>query len=583
VIPVAEAETTADLLEVCNLTIAYGIGTRAVTAVDDVSLRLRSREILAIVGESGAGKSTLASGLLGLADPPARIVRGEVRLAGRAIDLDDEAAMRRIRGRRIGLVVQDTQAALDPLCTVGRHLTETITTHLPVDRREARARAIEALRSVGITGPELRLGHYPHQFSGGMRQRLVVALAICAKPELVIADEPTTNLDAPRKRQILDLLGALCRDHEMGLILVSHDIGLVGAVADRVMVMRRGRIVEAGAAGDVLGNPMQPYTRELIRAVPPARRRQRLLPRAEAPVAAEGSASVALAKAWLVAGRRFEPSGLPLLELDEVTMTFVLRRSWLASRRRSERAVDRVTLEIQPGEMFGLVGESGSGKSTLARIASGLYQPVSGKVRFAGADLQATLAGRGGLEVRRQVQMVFQDPFSSLDARWRVLDIIAEPIRLHGLTGGPAETRDVVRGLFGYVGLDAHASDRYPHQFSAGQRQRIALARALAARPRFLICDEPTSALDVVSQEIILRLLAALRQELGMTVLLISHDLAVIRQTCDRVAVMRAGRLCEIAATETLFEHPQHPYTRELLALLPRDLPGSAGGGTAVG
>ena len=563
------------LLEARNLVIQYRWRHRVVAAVDDVSFRLEHGQILGIVGESGAGKSTLANGLVGLVDRPAWIVSGEVLLDGRRLDIRDESSMRRIRGRHIGTIVQDTLSSLNPLKTAGRHLTETISEHLGLNSRQAFGKALEVMHQVGLPEPELRISHFPHQFSGGMRQRLVVALALCADPQVIIADEPTTNLDAVKKRHIVDLITELCRRRRVGLLLITHDVGLIGAVADRLMVMFRGRIVEAGSADEVLGRPTETYTRNLIRAVPPARLKLHRLPVVEPAAAQTGRDSrAAMAKAWLTRRGTFQAVPGPLLELNRVEMAFLTRRSWLRSGRRYVHAIANVSLQIMLGEVFGLVGESGSGKSTLARLISGLQTPLSGRIRFAGRDLPMALSGGGASGLRREIQMIFQDPYSSLNGRMSIADILAEPIRLYGLASSRAHTRDLVYGLLDYVGLGAAAAERYPHQFSAGQRQRIAIARALATRPRFLICDEPTSALDVFSQALVLNLLKDLQEDLGLTVLFISHDLAVVRQMCNRVGVMRNGGLCEVAETEMLFEHPRHEYTRQLLSLLSsNDLP----------
>lgn len=555
-------------LEVNNLTIQYRSGGRALAAVDDLSFHLGRGEILGIVGESGAGKSTLANGLIGLVDQPAQLVSGEVRLNGRVLNIGDERSMRAVRGRHIGIIVQDTLSSLNPLLSVEHHLVEVISAHLGLGRRQALRRAIDVLRQVGVPEPEVRIAHFPHQFSGGMRQRLVVALAICAEPEVIIADEPTTNLDAIKKQHILQLITRLCRQRQAGLILITHDFGMIAGVADRIMVMWRGRLIEAGATADVLARPRQTYTRNLICSVPPAHWKLHRLPVARQPAQGGHQDERAhRAKAWLSESGRFEQKAGPLIELNHVDMTFMLRRSWLRSRRAYVRAISDVSLQIMPGEVFGLVGESGSGKSSLARLISGLQTPVSGQILFEGGPLRAALSSRAG---RRKIQMIFQDPYSSLNGRMRIIDILAEPIRLYQRDLSRSQTRDLVWGLLDYVGLGAAAAERYPHQFSAGQRQRIAIARALSTRPRLLICDEPTSALDVASQALVLNLLKDLQEDLGLTLLFISHDLAVIRQMCDRIGVMREGRLCEVADAEALFTDPQHDYTRKLLSLLPR-------------
>jgi len=547
-------------------------GTR--TAVDGVSLSLNKGEILGVVGESGAGKSTIGNAVIGLLEAPGRLAGGEVRLEGKRIDALPAPEQRKVRGRRIGMIFQDPLTSLDPLQTVENQLVETMQVHLDLTHAQAQQRAVDLLRQVGIDQPELRAKQYPHQFSGGMRQRVVIALALCCEPEVIIADEPTTALDVSIQAQILDLLRKLCKEKQVGMIIITHDMGVIADVTDRVAVLYRGKLVEQGPTAKILGNPDHPYTRSLISAVPRPDIKLRRFPLVTyIEDVRTPAAPMDIATHWLGQRRDFasrHAEGAPLVQAQDLGMQFVLRNAFLKRNRRTLDAVRGVTLEIAEGEVFGLVGESGSGKSTVARLISGLYTPSSGSVHFDGTNLTQLRGEKALNPFRRQIQMVFQDPYSSVNPRMRVLDIVAEPIRFHRLADSEAQVRRIVGDLLDVVGLGAQAAQRFPHEFSGGQRQRICIARALATRPRFLICDEPTSALDVSIQAQILNLLKDLQEQLRLTMLFISHDLPVIRQMCDRVGVMRHGQLLEVADTETLFERPEHEYTRHLLGLMPR-------------
>ncbi|AMG86534.1 ABC transporter ATP-binding protein [Bordetella parapertussis] len=560
------------LLDIDSIRIEFPSRRGTLVAVDGVSLSLEKGEILGVVGESGAGKSTIGNAVIGLLEAPGRLAGGEVLLEGRRIDTLSNAEQRKVRGRRIGMIFQDPLTSLDPLQTVESQLVETMQVHLDLNHEQARQRAVELLRQVGIDEPELRVKQYPHQFSGGMRQRVVIALALSCGPEVIIADEPTTALDVSIQAQILDLLRKLCREKQVGMIIITHDMGVIADVTDRVAVLYRGKLVEQGPTAKILGNPDHPYTRSLISAVPRPDVKLRRFPVVTyIEDVKRPTVELDIATHWLGQRREFARRAAgPLVEVEDLGMRFVLRNAFLARNRRTLDAVKQVNLSINEGEVFGLVGESGSGKSTVARLIAGLYTPTNGRVLFNGVDLTGLKDEKRMNAFRRQIQMVFQDPYSSLNPRMRVQEIVAEPIRFHRLAEGEAQTRRVVADLLDVVGLGASAAQRYPHEFSGGQRQRICIARALATRPRFLICDEPTSALDVSIQAQILNLLKDLQEQLGLTMLFISHDLPVIRQMCDRVGVMLHGQLLETAATETLFTHPEHDYTRHLLSLMPR-------------
>ena len=563
--------TKLTLLQINNLEIEFPSRKSVLRAVDNVSLSLEKGDILGIVGESGAGKSTVGNALIGLLEPPGEMTKGEIFLDGNRIDNLPDSEKQKIRGKEIGMIFQDPLTSLNPLQTIEDQLVETINLHLELGENGAQQRAVELLDQVGIPDPDVRVKQYPHQFSGGMRQRVVVALALCAEPNLIIADEPTTALDVSIQAQILDLMRGLCKEKQVGMVIITHDMGVIADITDRVAVMYRGRLVEHGATEKILGNPDHPYTQSLISAVPrPDIKLIRFPQVTYIEDVAEKNTEIDITEHWLGKAREYETAPGPLVELKNISMRFTTKPAFLRKNRIFLDAVNNVSLDIHEGEVFGLVGESGSGKSTVARIICGLYTPVSGAINFAGTELTA-LKKQSDLDpFRKQMQMIFQDPYSSLNPRMRVLDIVAEPILFHQLAETRREVEIIVKDLLEHVGLGAQSAVKYPHEFSGGQRQRISIARALATRPRFLICDEPTSALDVSIQAQILNLLKDLQEELGLTMLFISHDLPVIRQMCDRVGVMKDGFLCEMKETEVLFETPEHEYTQHLLNLMPR-------------
>ncbi|MDO6462480.1 ABC transporter ATP-binding protein [Granulosicoccaceae sp. 1_MG-2023] len=562
-------ETTMPLLEVKNLCIDYPLRHGTHHAVKSLSFTLKRGEILGVVGESGAGKSTVGNAITDLLSPPGVVSAGEVYLNDERISGLDAEAMRRIRGSKIGFIFQDPMTSLNPLFTIGHQITETIHANMQVSDEEARQRALRLLQDVGIGQPENRLNQYPHQFSGGMRQRVVIAIALAAGPDLIIADEPTTALDVSIQDQILTLIRRLCRENNVGCMLVTHDMGVVSNVTDRVAVMYQGELVEIGPTDKVLKTPEHPYTRSLISAVPRSDIKLDRFPLVTYIEDVGRHATLDVKTHWLGQRQQQRDYEGALLRVENVNLRFITRRSLLPSRREYVQASDNVSFAVSEGESFGLVGESGSGKSTIARVIAGLYPPDSGSVIFEGIDLTALQSERERRPFRQQMQMVFQNPYTSMNPRMKIADIIAEPIRFHHLTANEAETRQVVADLLDHVGLGSAAGVKYPHEFSGGQRQRISIARALATRPRLLICDEPTSALDVSVQAQILNLLKDLQDELNLTMLFISHDLPVVRQMCERIGVMRSGSLLEVAETEQLFEHPQHEYSRQLIDLMP--------------
>ncbi|MEM9232523.1 MAG: ABC transporter ATP-binding protein [Pseudomonadota bacterium] len=550
------------LLDINDLTVAFPTRRETFMAVDGASLTVEPGEIHGLVGESGAGKSTIGAAVMGLLEPPGHITDGTIRLKGDAISGLDKQAMQGLRGSQISMIFQDPLTSLNPLFTVREQLVETIQTHLGGTDAEAGDKALALLERVGIPEPKIRINQYPHQFSGGMRQRVVIALALCSDPDVIIADEPTTALDVSIQAQILELIKELARERQVGVILITHDMGVIADTTDRVTVMYRGQVVETGPTEQVLGRPEHPYTRSLIAAVPrPTVKLDRF------PLIGFGGRLTEfhiddLSRTWKTS--KIDRSK-PLFEISGLTKQFLKKPALLPSRRTYLTAVDNVSFDIMQGEVFGIVGESGSGKSTIARMIAGLYRTDAGRILFDGTDVAAA---QDLSNYRRQIQMIFQDPYSSLNPRMRVDAIIAEPARHHGLLSGK-ELKHRVDELLDHVGLGAAAGRKFPHEFSGGQRQRISIARALATQPRFLICDEPTSALDVSIQAQILNILKDLQEYLNLTMLFISHDLPVVRQMCDRVAVMRNGKLVEVQETEALFANPRDPYTQSLLALMP--------------
>ncbi len=549
------------ILDIADLTVEFPMRREVFVAVDGASLTVEPGEIHGLVGESGAGKSTIGAAVMALLERPGRIAGGTIRLKNEIISGRDRAAMRSLRGSEISMIFQDPLTSLNPLFTIREQLTETITTHLSVTDSEARERARDLLARVGIPEPDIRLDQYPHQFSGGMRQRVVIALALCSEPDVIIADEPTTALDVSIQAQILDLIRELANERQVGVILITHDMGVIADTTDRVTVMYQGKVVETGATRLVLAKPSHPYTKSLIAAVPrPTVKLHRF------PLISYGGRTTKfrisdLARNW---NKTESDSGRPLFEIIGLTKRFLQKRSFIPSRRRYLVAVNDVSFDIRQGEVFGIVGESGSGKSTVARLIAGLYKIDGGTIQYDGQPITGSLGW-----YRRQIQMIFQDPYSSLNPRMRVDAIVAEPALHHRLLSGKA-LRHRVDELLEHVGLGADAGLKYPHEFSGGQRQRISIARALATQPKFLICDEPTSALDVSIQAQILNILKDLQEHLNLTMLFISHDLPVVRQMCDRVAVMQNGRLVEIQDSEALFAAPREDYTRSLLRLMPR-------------
>jgi peptide/nickel transport system ATP-binding protein len=555
------------VLRLENLNVTFDTPDGEVAAVRDFSLTVARGECVGVVGESGAGKSQAFLAIMGLLASNGR-VQGRARfgsvdlIAQRGADLD------RVRGARIGMVFQDPMTSLTPHLTVGDQVAEPIVRHLDISWREARSRALALLQRVHVTDAARRMTQYPHELSGGMRQRVMIAIALACDPELLIADEPTTALDVTIQAQILALLVELKRERGMAMVLITHDFGAVAGVADRVAVMQDGRILELDTVGAVMKTPRHPYTQGLLRAVAlgDAARAGDVATAVKTSASAKSNAS-----GGAVAASREMPltgADVPVaLTISGLSVQFPVQRGWFA-RPAMLRAVDDVSLDLRAGEALGVVGESGSGKSTLARAALLLIRPGAGQVVWMGRSLEG-LSARELKPVRRDLQIVFQDPLASLDPRMTVGEIVEEPLRVHKPELNAGDRARAVAEMLVRVGIAPDLINRYPHEFSGGQCQRIGIARAMILKPRLLVCDEPVSALDVTIQEQIVTLLADLKREYGMCILFVSHNLAVVRRLCDRVLVLYLGRMMELASSERLYTRALHPYTRDLLEAVP--------------
>ncbi|PWV97320.1 peptide/nickel transport system ATP-binding protein [Paenibacillus cellulosilyticus] len=641
------------LLDIRKLSVDFQTKHGLLTAISEVSFSIQPGETVCLVGESGSGKTVTSKAIMRLIEHESgRITEGSVLLSGQDVAKLPEAELRRIRGKRVAMVFQEPMAAFDPVFTIGQQIAETILRHERASKREAWERGVQLLKRVGIPEPELRMKQYPGELSGGMLQRAMIAMALSCGPELLIADEPTTALDVTIQAQILQLLQELKHELGMSILLITHDLGIAAEIADRVIVMYAGQIVEEGATAELFAQPLHPYTRGLLQSAAPldSVRGSRLhaiqgaipslaaLPsgclfhprceyatdrcRTEAPpligqagreaacwhidtitsavarsegvrpedqrsglqesfiVTREASSSViaTLSSVFhstdeLHGGQSSSPSTSDdLFEVVNLHKYYPLKRKSLTAPRSYVRAVDDVSFSIRRNETFGLVGESGSGKSTLGRVLLQLEQATSGQIHFQGTDLTSLTAAQLR-PLRREMQVIFQDPYGSLSPRWTVGDSIAEPLKVHGVLTA-RECRERAEELLQLVGLDASSANKYPHEFSGGQRQRIGIARAIALNPSFILADEAVSALDVSVQAQIVNLLQDLQQKLGLTYLFIAHGLQIVRHISDRIGVMYLGKLVEIAPSEELFLRPAHPYTRLLIDSIPQPIPG---------
>ncbi|GAB7190284.1 ABC transporter ATP-binding protein [Kineococcus sp. NUM-3379] len=564
------------LLQVRDLHVAFRSGGRDVPAVQGVSFSVYPGQTVAVVGESGSGKSTSAAAVIGLLPGTGRVTGGQILFEGRDITRAGRRELVGLRGRSIGLVPQDPMSNLNPVWTVGHQVREALTAN-GLGGPGSKQRAAELLAEAGLADAERRVRQYPHEFSGGMRQRALIAIGLAARPKLLIADEPTSALDVTVQRQILDHLEELTDELGTAVLLITHDLGLAAERAEHLVVMYKGRVVESGPALEVLQDPGHPYTRRLVHAAPSLASRRIGGSAARAEVLQRAGQAAEQVHAQVVAQSDDVPApvqdtGADVIRVENLTKVFTLRGAGVRGEKLT--AVDDVSFAVRRGTTTAVVGESGSGKSTVAQMVLGLLPPTSGRVLFDGVDT-TTLDRRQQFGFRRRVQPIFQNPYGSLDPTYSIFRCVEEPLRVHKV--GDAKSREArVRDLLEKVSLPTSTMRRFPNELSGGQRQRVAIARALALQPEVLVCDEAVSALDVLVQAQILTLLAELQAELGLTYLFITHDLGVVRQIADDVCVMQRGRLVESATTDQVFDSPRQAYTRQLLEAIP-------GGNIALG
>lgn len=609
----------AELLRVNNLSTYFKTEIGTVRAVDGVSYHIDENEIVGFVGESGCGKSVTQLSVMQLVGPPGKVVGGEVLFEGK--DLlklpENGPEVRSVRGAKIAMIFQEPMTSLNPVVNVATQLTEMLKLHLNMSGQQARARAIELMGMVGIPGADKRIDDYPHQFSGGMRQRIMIAMGLSCNPRILIADEPTTALDVTIQAQVLEVMKDMVERFGASLILVTHNLGVVARYAQRIYIMYGGKIVETGTTAEIFARPRHPYTIGLLRSVPRLDEEQgsqlvpipgvmpimfgeaahcAFLPRCPFKIdrcykepwpdlTSCGDNHWARCYAHVERGAeqirvktggecapvegRFDADGCNVLDVEDLKMYFPVTKGLLRRHVADLKAIDGVTFQVSKGETLGLVGESGCGKTTIGRCILGLYKPTAGRINFSGEDI-AKLSEKEMNEHRSKMAMIFQDPYSSLDPRQNAGSLVGEPRKVHGLVKDQAEQRERIEELFRVVGLDPSMADRMPHEFSGGQRQRLGIARALSCNPKLIVCDEPISALDVSIQAQIVNLLQDLQNESqDLSYLFIAHDLSVVKHISDRIAVMYLGRIVEICKSRELYDNPLHPYTQALLSAIP--------------
>jgi len=560
-----------NLLEIHDLDIRFNVGRKAepFRAVKGISFDIPANSTVALVGESGSGKSVSAMSILGLL-PENAIVAPESRIlyGGKDLLKAPLAQMQDIRGKDIAVIFQEPMTSLNPVFTVGEQIAEVLRLHMGMGMRQASARVVELLDEVGIPNPQLRANSYPHEMSGGQQQRVMIAMAIACEPKLLIADEPTTALDVTIQKQILELIAKLQRQHQMSVLFITHDLGVVGEIADYVVVMQNGEIQEQGPVRAIFDAPQHPYTKALLACRPRLDRRPRRLPVIDDFL--RGTGAVHLEERT----RGSSPDDAIILEVKNLNKTFFLKEGFFG--KRAVPAVKEVSFRLPKGKTLGLVGESGSGKTTVGLTLMRLHEATSGEVLFEGRDLLA-LTEREMMAYRRRIQIIFQNPYASLNPRFTVGQILVEPMRIHKIGADERERVQMAFQLLARVGLAEQSFYKYPHEFSGGQRQRIAIARCLTMKPDVLICDESVSALDVSVQAQVLNLLQDLQDEYGLSYIFISHDLAVVKYISDQVMVMNNGEIVEMADSDEIYRHPKQEYTRRLLSSIPKGLEHAAG------
>lgn len=571
------------MLHINDLRISFRTANGWFEAVKGISFSIKQGQTLGIVGESGSGKSVTSLAIMRLLDEQQARITGHIIFDGSNIAQIPERHMRTIRGNRIAMIFQEPMTSLNPVLTCGVQITEAIRLHRKLSKKAARIQAINLFNEVQLPRAESIFESYPHQLSGGQRQRVMIAMALSCNPELLIADEPTTALDVTVQKTIIDLLLKLQAERNMGLLFISHDLGVVSQIANEVLVMYKGQAVEQGAAKDIFHNPQHPYTQGLLACRPSVNRQLKTLPvisdflkvNTDGSLSSTGQSINSIEDKFTYPNIEIEQhkqllyNKQPLLKVNNLCTWFPVKTGWLSSRKEYIKAVNNISFEVYPGETLGLVGESGSGKTTLGRSILRLIEPTSGSVIFKGKNITSLKADELR-QMRRRMQIIFQDPYSSLNPRQTIGQLLMEPMQVHGLHGNNAQRRQKVLELLQRVNLLPEHFNRYPHEFSGGQRQRVVIARALALEPEFIICDESVSALDVSVQAQILNLLKELQRDLGLTYIFISHDLSVIKHISDRIMVINKGQIEEIADAQQLYIDPKTPYTQKLIASIPQ-------------
>lgn len=565
------------LLSIRNLSVDFKTDNGVVRAVKKLNLDIPRGKTVGLVGESGSGKSVTSLAIMGLIpNPPGTIAEGEILFGGKDLTKLSQDEMRKIRGNRISMIFQEPMTSLNPVFTIGNQIDEAIMLHQNVSKEQARKRTLELLNEVGIPTPDVKVNDYPHQMSGGQKQRVMIAMAMACEPELLICDEPTTALDVTIQKQVLELMFNLQKKHGMSMLFITHDLGVIADIADEVAVMYRGDLVEESSCLEVFENPRNPYTRGLLACRPSLTKNPARLLTVSDFMEEDGTEKQLDPKMANQPDKVVKPldeSKYPILmEIKDLKKYFPIKGGIFGRTVDHFKAVDGVSLQVRRGRTLGLVGESGCGKTTLGRSILRLIEPTSGAIFFEGKDI-THLDAQSMREMRRRMQIIFQDPYSSLNPRMTIGDIVTEPMLIHGIGANKKERYDMARELLQKVGLHGDHLNRYPHEFSGGQRQRICIARALGLKPDFIICDESVSALDVSVQAQVLNLLLDLQEEFNLTYVFISHDLSVVKYISDEVAVMKDGKIVELASSDAIYLQPKEEYTRNLLDAIPKGVP----------
>lgn len=565
------------VIEVKNLSVQFKTDEGTVNAVKNVSFSIPRGKTVGLVGESGSGKSVSSLAIMKLIpSPPGKIASGEILFDGKDLITASDADMRKVRGNRISMIFQEPMTSLNPVFTVGDQICETLMLHQNMDKKAATEKAIDLLDQVGIPSPKERVNSYPHEMSGGQRQRVMIAMAIACEPEILIADEPTTALDVTIQKQILELMADLQKKYNMSVLFITHDLGVIADIADEVIVMYRGDIVETGKTEQIFKSPKHPYTKGLLACRPSLESNPERLPMVSDFMTDDGTeianTTIDASKVHKFTRPIDEQKNPVILQIKGMKKHFPMQKGLFGNVKTWLKAVDDVTLNVRKGRTLGLVGESGCGKTTLGRTVLRLIEPTGGEIIYNGTDV-TQLDRKAMREMRRKMQIIFQDPYASLNPRMTVGAAIMEPMVIHSLGANKSERIEMAGDLMEKVGLSRNMLNRYPHEFSGGQRQRICIARALAVKPEFIICDESVSALDVSIQSQILNLLLDLQEEFDLTYIFISHDLAVVKFISDEVAVMYNGKVVEMNDAIGIYENPQHDYTKKLLSAIPKGIP----------